>query len=145
MPAYSLRALATGIHAGLLPLVRLAQHEGAGELRSVALDLRRQVDGDKIPALDGSGLWRPCSMQDSTPTLTHTGVLVFSAPARIIVYSASRDDLVRRDALAEQLPARIHAQPGDALGLGHERQLALVLDGADGVQTGSDVTARAAG
>ena len=53
-----------------LASVRLAQHEGAGQVGAVAIDLGRQVDSASWPRSSGAGLSRPWSMHVSTPKLT---------------------------------------------------------------------------
>ena len=110
-----------------LASVGLAQHEGPGQVRAVAVDHRRQVDDDEV-----AGPHRSRAL----PAMEHAGLATdvdvdrragpFGPGPHHGVCHLGRDVMAGR-AVAQQAAGAIHPDPRDALGRGHRRDLRGLL------------------
>jgi len=120
-----------------LASVGLAQHEGPGQVRAVAVDHRRQVDDDEVAGPHRSRALPAWSMQVSRPTLSRSACWSVRPRPHHGVCHLGRDVMAGR-AVRPAGCGPIHPDPRDALGRGHRRDLRGLLHPTQRSMIGSD-------
>lgn len=118
-----------GIEEFTLPVIRRTQDEGPRQVGAVALHLRGQIDDDEVSPLQRLGALASMQHAGLDADVHPDGGARLGGPGAHHRGQRFGGDLMGGDAFAQQLTRAVHAQAGDALSLGHERQLTGILHG----------------